>query len=486
MKNTLLDSNSFLISPYLAAYLLAGFSILWIGLGFYWGRKNKSYEDFSVAGRNIGLALGSATAVATWVTSNTTMMAPQFASQMGVLGMLAYSSAAIGLFLFAPLAKRIKTLMPKAVTSGDFMRLRFGKSTWLLYLGITLSYSIIWLLSMAMAGGIVLETLSGIPYTIGLTVILLVCVLYTLRGGLYAVIGTDFIQTLIILLGILVVGYTIVSRVGLEEVYHQLERQQPQLLNLLLPASLISIFNNLFFGIGEVVHNNVWWGRVFAFKESLVDKAFYLGALIWLPIPIAAGFIALAAGSLQVNIPCPDMVGPLIAAQILGKSGAVIIFVVIFSSIASSIDSLLAASSDLITEDIFHKLIKKDATDKELQKFSQISIISLGLLAWVLALARIDTLAGVLFFAGPLVASLIWPIIAGLYWANMNSKIALVAIILGTSLGLFTYFAYAWYAATLVSAISSMIVVFAGTAIQKNLSKDKPVLNVEEILRAGI
>lgn len=469
MENTLQDSHSFLISPYLAAGLLAGFSILWIGLGFYWGRKNKSYEDFSVAGRNIGLALGSATAVATWVTSNTTMMAPQFASQMGVIGMLAYSSAAIGLFLFAPLAKRIKALMPEAVTSGDFMRLRYGKSTWLIYLIITLAYSIIWLLSMAMAGGIVLETLSGIPYAIGLTVILLVCVLYTLRGGLYAVIGTDFIQTLIILLGVVVVAYSIVSKVGLEPIYHQLEKQQPELLNLLLPASIIAIFNNLFFGIGEVVHNNVWWSRVFAFKEAVVDKAFYLGALIWLPIPIAAGFIALAAGSLSINVPSADMIGPLIAAQILGKTGAVIIFVVIFSSIASSIDSLLAASSDLITEDIFHKQIKPDATDKELQRFSQISIIGLGLLAWLLALARVDTLANVLFFAGPLVASLIWPIIAGLYWKSMNSKTALLAILLGTSLGLITYFLYAWYAATLVAAISSMIVVFIGTAIQKTI-----------------
>lgn len=67
------------LSPWLGWVLMTGLSGLWIGLGIYWGRKSKSFEDHALAGRNIGLALGSATAVATWVTSNTTMLAPQFA-----------------------------------------------------------------------------------------------------------------------------------------------------------------------------------------------------------------------------------------------------------------------------------------------------------------------------------------------------------------------------------------------------------------------
>jgi urea-proton symporter len=82
-----------------------------------------------LAGRNVGLALGTATAVATWVTSNTTMLAPQFALQMGIWGMLAYSTASIGLFLFAPMARRIRELMPEGYTSAEFVRLRYGHAT---------------------------------------------------------------------------------------------------------------------------------------------------------------------------------------------------------------------------------------------------------------------------------------------------------------------------------------------------------------------
>ena len=152
------------------------------------------------------MAFGTATAMATWVTSNTVMLAPVFALEKGVWGMLAYATASFGLFLFAPLALRIRRLMPKGYTSGDFIRLRFGSTAWILFLIITLVYSMAWLVSMGIAGGKLLETLAGVPFGYGMSAILLVCVIYTLFGGMYAVIGTDFIQSVIILIGVLIVG----------------------------------------------------------------------------------------------------------------------------------------------------------------------------------------------------------------------------------------------------------------------------------------
>ena len=206
-----MEHQSELLSPATGWLLLALLSILWIALGVYWGRKAKNMDGFMLAGRNVGLAFGTATAMATWITSNTTMLAPQFALQLGIWGMIAYSTAAFGLFLFAPLAKRIKQLMPKGYTSGDFIRLRYGNTAWYVFLAISIFYGFTWLISMGMAGGILMNALAGIPYRIGMTVILGVCVTYTVFGGLYAVIGTDYIQSLIIMIGIVVVGFAVVS-----------------------------------------------------------------------------------------------------------------------------------------------------------------------------------------------------------------------------------------------------------------------------------
>ena len=73
-----MNNDIVFLNPSMGWVLLGLFSILWVALGFYWGRKNKNFEDHALAGRNIGLALASATAAATWITSNTTMLAPQY------------------------------------------------------------------------------------------------------------------------------------------------------------------------------------------------------------------------------------------------------------------------------------------------------------------------------------------------------------------------------------------------------------------------
>ncbi|MCG8321156.1 MAG: urea transporter [Cytophagales bacterium] len=458
-----MEHQSYIISPETGWLLLAVLGVLWIVLGMYWGRKAKNMEGFMVAGRNVGLAFGAATAMATWVTSNTTMLAPQFALQLGIWGMIAYSTASFGLFLFAPLAKRIRRLMPFGFTSGDFIRLRYGRSTWFLFLVISIFYGFTWLVSMGMAGGILMNAIAGIPYELGMTVILLVCVVYTLFGGLYAVIGTDYIQSLIILVGIVIVGIGVLTQVNIDTIYTNVVNEKPMLMNALMPAAIMAIFNNMLFGLGEVFHSNVWWSRAFAMREEVGKKAYILSGFFWFPVPIAAGFIALTSSSLGINITSPDMVGPLVSAHVLGKAGAVIVFAVFFCSLASSIDSLLAATSDLITEDIYRKMINPRAGENLLRKVSGGIIIGLGLLSWAVCMPRIGTLATVLFFAGPMVGSTIWPIITGLFWKKANAKGALLGMLLGSSLGLIAYFQLGWYTASLIGAAVSMVTVLICT-----------------------
>ncbi len=457
-----------LLDPTTGWLLLGAFSVLWVALGFWWGRRNKSFEDHALAGRNVGLALGSATAVATWVTSNTTMLAPQFALQLGIWGMLAYSTAAVGLLLFAPLASRIRKLMPHGYTSGDFFRLRYGRVAWGVFLVFTLFYSLTWLVSMAMAGGILLNALSGIPYVWGMSVILAVCVLYTMRGGLAAVIGTDFIQSLIIIIGIVIVGFAVLSHVSVEEIHTNLAESQPMLITVLFPAALMAIFNNLLFGLGEVFHNNVWWSRAFAFREGVAGKAFAIAGLVWLPIPIAAGFIALASGALNVAVPSADMVGPLVIAEVLGEVGAIAVFVIVFCSLASSIDSLLAATSDLITEDVYRRMFRPAASPETLKRAAQWITLLLGVGTWAVCVPRIGTLASVLFFAGPLVGAMIWPIVTGLYWRRATAIGAIGGMLLGAATGLVAYFQIGWFVASTVGTGVSMVWVLACAALSKS------------------
>ncbi len=450
------------ISTQVAISILLAFGIAWVLFGWWLGRSNKSVDDFMLAGRNVGLALASATAMATWITSNTTLVAPQLTYQFGIWGMVGYSMAALGLILFAPLAKRIKALMPSGYTCGDFIRLRYGRGAWIVFLLVSFFYAMGWLVSLGMAGGILLQALSGLDYHIGMTAILVICVLYTLLGGLRAVIATDYIQTLIILFGILTIGYVCWQNVGLDTIYQSVKQEQPQLLNLLFPAAIMFLFNNIFFGIGEIFHSNVWWSRAFAFRGGIGKKAYLIAGLLWLPIPIVTGFIALAATSLNIYPPSPDMVGPLVAAKLLGSVGAVFVFIVVFSALASSLDSLLAATSDLLTEDIYRGMFHPKASKTHLLKVSKIVIVSLGFSTWLLCLPRLTTLGELLNFTGAFVASTIWPIVFGLYHRRLNGTYAAIAMALGTSCGLIAYFKIGFYVAALTSCLVSLLVTAFG------------------------
>ncbi len=454
-----------ILDPTLGWILLAVFGVGWVSLGIYWGRRAKDLEGFMVAGRNVGLALGTATAVATWITSNTTMLAPQFALQLGIWGMLAYSTASIGLFLFAPLARRIRAVMPTGYTSVEFVRLRYGAVAHKIFLLISLFYCLTWMVSMAMAGGKLLEILAGIPYVYGMSVILAVCVVYTLFGGLFAVIGTDFIQSVIILIGVVVVAVAVINRISLEEIHANLVEKRPGLLDALMPAAIMALFNNMLFGIGEIVHSNVWWSRAFAMREDVGRKAYLLAGVLWLPIPIVAGFLGLAAPAMDIPITSPDVVGPIVAAEVLGSVGAILVFIVVFCSLASSIDSLLAATSDVVTTEIVRPLFMPDANKKQLRIAAGFVIATIGVITWLICLPNVGTLATVLFFAGPLVGSAIFPIVTGLFWPRASATAAVLAMVLGSAGGLVAYFQLGWYTGALVGTGISFAITMIGAAV---------------------
>ncbi|MFP5507462.1 MAG: sodium:solute symporter family transporter, partial [Gammaproteobacteria bacterium] len=143
--------------------------------------------------------------------------------------------------------------------------------------------------------------------------------------------------------------------------------------------------------------------------------------------------------------------------------GAIVVFVVVFSALASSLDSLLAATSDLVLQDIYRGHLRPRATPEELRRAARWVILALGLVAWLLCLPRLTTLAAMLHFTGAFVASTIWPIAAGLYWKRVNPAGAVLAMVAGTTLGLTAYFLIGFYVAALVSAAVSMGVLLLTT-----------------------
>ncbi|WP_115131378.1 sodium:solute symporter family protein [Synechococcus sp. N26] len=457
------DSVPFL-QPGIAWALVVLFSVLWVALGIAWGRRGQgNADDYMLAGRNIGLALSTATLMASWVTGNTTLLAPEFGYKTGLWGMFSYALAGLGLILFAPLASRIKQLMPNGRTSGDFIRLRYGRLAWWVFMLITAIYTLGFLMTQAMGAGLLLQALSGFNYHVGMVVVIGVATVYTLFGGMRAVIGTDFIQSLLIMLLLAVVAVLAFRQFPMPEVHASLLARHPDRLDLLLPAGLLIAWNSALFSMGEVFHNNIWWSRVFASRRSVVMTSFVLGGIAWMSVPMVTGSIGLVALARELPLEQVNMVFPVMAADLLGAGGAALVFVVVFASLTSTLDSLLASTADLLAEDVYFRLLRPQASDLQLKQAARLMVVGLAVVTLALSWPRLDSLASVLFFTGALVASTVWPVACGLYWRTANRTAAIAAMLAGSVVGLLAYVLIAPYCAAVFSAAVSAIVMLMGS-----------------------
>ena len=452
------------LHPGVAWALVVVFSVLWVALGVAWGRRGKGDADeYMLAGRNIGLALSTATLMASWVTGNTTLLAPEFGYKTGLWGMFSYALAGLGLVLFAPLASRIKQLMPNGRTSGDFIRLRYGRLAWWVFMLITAVYTLGFLMTQAMGAGLLLQALSGFNYHVGMVVVIGVATVYTLFGGMRAVIGTDFIQSLLIMVLLAVVAVLAFRQFPMPEVHASLLARHPDRLDLLLPAGLLIAWNSALFSMGEVFHNNIWWSRVFASRRSVVMTSFVLGGLAWMSVPMVTGSIGLVALARELPLDQVNMVFPVMAADLLGAGGAALVFVVVFASLTSTLDSLLASTADLLAEDVYFRLLRPQASDLQLKQAARLMVVGLAVVTLVLSWPRLDSLASVLFFTGALVASTVWPVACGLYWRTANRTAAIAAMLAGSVVGLLAYVLIAPYCAAVFSAAVSAVVMLMGS-----------------------
>ena len=246
-------------------------------------------------------------------------------------------------------------------------------------------------------------------------------------------------------------------------VHSQLMEHHPDRLNLLLPAGLLIAWNSALFSMGEVFHNNIWWSRVFASRRSVVMNSFVLGGVAWMSVPLVTGSIGLVALARELPLEQINMVFPVMAADLLGAGGAALVFVVVFASLTSTLDSLLASTADLLAEDVYFRLFRPQATDVQLKHAAKLMVVALALVTLLLSWPRLDSLASVLFFTGSLVASTVWPVACGLYWRSANAAAAIAAMLSGSIIGLLAYNLIAPYCAAVFSAALSALVMLIGS-----------------------
>jgi len=216
-----------------AFYLGATFFFAWLA------NRRKSaagfMEDFFVGGRETGAWVMALTWIATAASGGTFIGAPALAHTYGWILLLWISAymvfAVTGVGL---LGKRISKIgrVTGALTYPDLMRDRFESKA----IGMVSGVAIIllytsYVVAQLVAGARLLEAILDVPYLVGVVTFSVVVALYTAYGGFRAVAWTDAFQAVVMLFGILLALWFALEKIGgMEAVYAQLERQDPNLL----------------------------------------------------------------------------------------------------------------------------------------------------------------------------------------------------------------------------------------------------------------
>ncbi|CUU53361.1 putative Sodium/pantothenate symporter [Actinobacillus pleuropneumoniae] len=426
------------------------------GVAFYAYRKRQGgsfLSEYYVGSRSMSGFLLAMTTAATYVGASSFIGGPGAAYKYG-LGwvLLAMIQVPAVLLALGALGKKFALLARKynAVTINDLLLARYQNKfvVWIASLALLLSFFAMMTVQFIGAGRL-LETTLGVPYQTAVIIFAVTVGIYTFIGGFRAVVLTDTIQGLVMLVGtFLLLGGVIYAAGGIENAVNTLETIDPQLIQPygiderpLDFTFMTSFWVLVCFGLIGLPQLAV---RSMAYKDSAsLHKALVIGTLVVSLLMFGMHLAGVLGRAVIPDLKIPDQVIPTLMIQVLPPLVAGIFLAAPMAAIMSSIDSLLIQSSSTLIKDLY-LAVKPEAVDNEakLKRFSTMTTLTFAVLLVFAALNPPDMLIWLnLLSLGGLEATFLWVIVLGLYWKNANATGAISSMLAGlTSYVIFTSF----------------------------------------------
>ena len=359
-----------------------------VSVGAYAARRTTTAANFIIAGRSLPVWICSTTIVATWFGGGAMMGAAGASYERGLLGVIAapFGDALVLFvvgFFFVRLFRRLRLL-----TFVDFFENRYGKTAATIAAVGSISSNIGWTGALLVAFGYVFETLTGVPLEIGIIGGAAVVFIYTVAGGMWAVAMTDFVQMIIIAVGLILLLVVVLIDAG---GWGNIGPQLPEGTFRMIPAeNTAEVWLNyirawLIFGLGNVTAQTLLQRAFSAKNEQVAQNSFYIagiGHLSLAMIPVTLGIIA------SVTMPGlaePETVIPRLAIAHLHPVAIAIFVGALLAAIMSSTDSALLAASSVFSNNIL-PLFRPQASDRLRLLATRIAIPIFGSIAIYVAL----------------------------------------------------------------------------------------------------
>ncbi|MDR0934484.1 MAG: sodium:solute symporter family protein [Burkholderiaceae bacterium] len=416
--------------------------VISVGIGIYAARYVRNSNDFAVAGRSLPMSVVTATVFATWFGSEAVLGIPATFVEEGFRGVIAdpFGSGMCLMLVGILFAKRLYRM--NLMTISDYYRNRFGRAVEILVtLCIVVSY-LGWVAAQIKALGLVFNVVSGgaISMNAGMIIGAASVLIYTLMGGMWSVAITDFLQMIIIVIGILYISWEVSGMVGGAHVIISHAAAAGKL-NILPKAELRDIlwFLAAWFTLmfGSMPQQDVFQRIASSRSEKIARNASILGGGLYVLFALVPMFLCYSA----------TLIDPAMVDELIGKDAQLILptmimakmpvfaqimfFGALLSAIKSCASATLLAPSVTFSENVIKEMLP-GMSDRQSLFTMRVVVLVFAAVVTGFAMSTDSNIFQMVenAYKVTLVAAFV-PLIFGFYWKRANSRGALTSMILG-------------------------------------------------------
>ena len=423
--------------------LVMVYLLVTIAIGLVAAKRVKSSADFAIAGRHLPLVMIVTTTFATWFGSETVLGIPAKFVNSGLNGVVEDPFGAgsclilVGLFFAARLYKM--TLL----TISDYYRERYGRKVEVICSVIIMVSYLGWVSAQVTALGLVFNLLSGgaISMPMGMVIGVVSILAYTLFGGMWSVAVTDFIQMIILVLGLGILAVFAGQQAGGADKVIALAVSQDMFKFWPEPnfhdvvfffAAAITIM------LGSIPQQDVFQRVMSANSVQAATRGPVIGGVLYILFAFVPMFLVVSALIIMPEQARalieddPQKVLPTLVMTQMPFIMQVLFFGALLSAIKSCASATLLAPSVTFTENIWRQFFPHQSDKQELKAMRvTVLVFSAFVLAYAIAMqgtSIYEMVSGA--YQVTLVGAFV-PLAFGLYWKKATTQGALFAIVLG-------------------------------------------------------
>jgi len=415
------------------AYFVVVFAIGWVAL-----RKTKDEKDYWIAGGNLGWVLGGATLAATHTSAGT------FIGTIGVMytagwsfGWIVLTIPAAYWFVAAVLAPRFTRVTE--LTLPAFIQTRYySKHVRGLAAVIILVATTVYIQAQIVAGGLIANTVFGVPTRWGMLGFTAILLAYTVVGGMIAVVYTDLVQMVIMIVGtVLAVPLAIRQVGGIGPLFDHVVAVNPAEFSWgALPAVLLFTMS-LSFMLGSVATPEKLI-RLYAMKDMpTIRRGILLAIVVATGLNLLVFVLSLVAVIMFPALPTGDLAMPMIARAVLPATLGAVLLAAVTAAMMSTVDSLLIVAGSALSHDIYQTLVDPSASPRRRMWVDRLGILVVGTVPVVLLLSGVGegelVQFIVLLFTALMAASFFMPVVGGVLWKRATKEGAASAMLGGVT-----------------------------------------------------